>query len=147
MDDVTVSFKLLRDGARAPVYATDGAAGADLFACLDAPVEIAPGETAMIGMGFAAALPEGHAGFVFARSGMASGRGLAPANKVGVVDSDYRGEWKVPLHNHGFLPATVLPGERVAQLVVVPVARAQFVRSVSLDPTPRGTGGFGSTGK
>jgi dUTP pyrophosphatase len=147
MTDITVSFKLLKEGARAPVYTTDGAAGADLYACLDSPVEIGPGETVMLGMGFAAAVPEGYAGLVFARSGMASGRGLAPANKVGVVDSDYRGEWMVPLHNHGAAPATVLPGERVAQLLLVPVARAAFVESELLDATPRGTGGFGSTGK
>jgi dUTP pyrophosphatase len=147
MTDITVRFKLLRDGARAPVYATGGSAGADLYACLDAPVEIGPGETAMLGMGFAAAVPEGYAGLVFARSGLASGRGLAPANKVGVVDSDYRGEWMVPLHNHGGAPATVLPGERIAQLLLVPVAHAEFIESEFLGATPRGTGGFGSTGK
>ncbi|MDR1217625.1 MAG: dUTP diphosphatase [Oscillospiraceae bacterium] len=147
MTDITVSFKLLRDGARAPVYATDGAAGADLYACLDSPVELDPGETVMLNMGFAAAVPEGYVGLVFARSGMASERGLAPANKVGVVDSDYRGEWMVPLHNHGGAPATVLPGERIAQLLLVPVVRAAFVESGLLDATPRGAGGFGSTGK
>ncbi|MDR1299531.1 MAG: dUTP diphosphatase [Oscillospiraceae bacterium] len=147
MTDISISFKLLRDGARAPVYSTDGAAGADLYACIDAPIEIGPGGTAMIGMGFAAAVPEGYVGLVFARSGMASGRGLAPANKVGVVDSDYRGEWMVPLHNHGSAPAAVLPGERVAQFLLVPVARAKFVESEFLDATSRGTGGFGSTGK
>lgn len=139
-------IKKTRPGARLPEYATEGSAGADLYACADAPVEIKPGETVKIGLGFAAAVPEGYAGLVFARSGLAAGRDLAPANKVGVVDPDYRGEWLVPLRNHGGEPRTVGPGERVAQLLLVPVSRAEFVETEELGETGRGAGGFGSTG-
>ncbi|MDR2356531.1 MAG: dUTP diphosphatase [Oscillospiraceae bacterium] len=146
MNGMTVKIKILDSRARPPVYASEGAAGADLRACISGPVEIRPGETVKVGLGFSAALPEGYAGLVFARSGMAAERGIAPANKVGVVDSDYRGEWMVPLHNHGTAAVTVSPGERVAQLLVVPAARAEFVVSDALDATERGGGGFGSTG-
>jgi dUTP pyrophosphatase len=146
MNGVVIRIKRLDESARLPVYASEGAAGADLCACVAAPVEIRPGETVKIGLGFSAALPEGYAGLVFARSGVATERGVAPANKVGVVDSDYRGEWIVPLHNHSASPVTVFPGERVAQLLVVPVRRAEFIVSDTLDATDRGGGGFGSTG-
>ncbi|MDR1588802.1 MAG: dUTP diphosphatase [Oscillospiraceae bacterium] len=141
-----IKVKRLDARARLPVYASAGAAGADLCACAAGPIEIQPGETVKIGLGFSAALPEGYVGLVFARSGMATERGIAPANKVGVVDSDYRGEWMVPLHNHGSVAATVSPGERVAQLVVTPAYRAEFIVSDTLDETERGGGGFGSTG-
>ena len=116
-----IRVKLLREGARLPTYGTAGAAGADLYACLDAPVTIQPGQTAFLPTGIALEVPEGCAGLVYARSGMACKRGLAPANKVGVVDSDYRGEITVVLHNHGTLPQTVENGERIAQFLITPV--------------------------
>jgi dUTP pyrophosphatase len=141
-----IRFIRLRPDAQAPVYASADAAGADLRACLDAPAEIAPSETALIRTGLAVEIPEGYAGLVFARSGLAMKRDLAPANKVGVVDSDYRGELMVALHNHGTCPRTVEPGERIAQLVLVPVLRAAFEEAESLGATARGAGGFGSTG-
>ena len=142
-----ISIKRLRENAVFPAYATASAAGADLCACLDAPVTIAPQKTVMIPLGFAMAIPAGWVGLIFARSGLASKQDLAPANKVGVVDADYRGEWWVPLHNHGTLPRTVEPGERIAQLVLVPCMTAAFRETESLDETERGAGGFGSTGK
>ena len=139
-------IKRLRAGAIFPAYATAHSAGADLYACPDGPVTLQPHETVMIPLGYSIALPEGWAGLIFARSGLAAKRDLAPANKVGVVDPDYRGEWMVPLHNHGSLPQTVQPGERIAQLVIVPYLTAAFTEVDSLDETERGTGGFGSTG-
>ena len=142
-----IPIKRLRAGAILPAYATASSAGADLYACLDEPVEIAPHETKMIPLGYAIALPAGWAGLVFARSGLASKRDLAPANKVGVIDADYRGEWFIPIHNHGTEPRTVEPGERIAQLVLVPCMTASFFEADSLDETARGAGGFGSTGR
>ena len=141
-----IPVKRLREGAILPAYATAQSAGADLYACLDAPVEIAPQETKMIPLGFAMAIPAGWVGLTFARSGLASKRDLAPANKVGVIDADYRGEWFIPLHNHGTQTRTVEPGERIAQLVLVPCMTAAFFEADSLDETERGAGGFGSTG-
>jgi dUTP pyrophosphatase len=141
-----LKIKRLRENAVFPAYQTVGSAGADLAVCLDAPITIAAGETVILYLGYAAAIPDGYVGLVFARSGTASKRGLAPANKVGVVDSDYRGEWRIPLHNHGAEPQTVQHGERIAQLVVVPVAQAQFLETDELDETARGGGGLGSTG-
>ena len=142
-----VSVKKVRAGAKLPVYGSAEAAGADLFACLQEPVTIRPGETAWIPTGIAMEIPEGYAGFIYARSGMACKRGLAPANKVGVVDSDYRGEFIVVLHNHGSEEQTVENGERIAQVVLAPVLRAEFEETDSMSDTLRGTGGFGSTGK
>ena len=142
----TVPIKRLREKAIFPAYATAGAAGADLYACLDAPVEILPHQTVMIPLGYALALPEGWVGLVFARSGLAYKQDLAPANKVGVIDCDYRGEWMVPLHNHGNTPRTVQHGERIAQMIVVPYLTLGFRETDSLDDTVRGAGGFGSTG-
>ncbi len=139
-------IKRLREGAIFPTYATANSAGADLYACPDGPVEIRPHETVMIPLGYSVALPVGWVGLIFARSGLASKRDLAPANKVGVVDADYRGEWWIPLHNHGSEDRTVQPGERVAQLVIVPCMNASFFEVDSLDETLRGAGGFGSTG-
>ncbi len=139
-------IKKLRPNAIIPTYATSCAAGADLYACLDEPVTLAPGETAMIPLGFAAALPQGCAGLIYARSGLAAKRGLAPANKVGVVDADYRGEWMIPLHNHSSQSQTVEHGERIAQLIVTPYLTASFTEAQSLSPTQRGGKGFGSTG-
>ena len=141
-----ISVKKLHPAARLPVYATEEAAGADLCACLEAPVTIGPGETAMIPTGLAVEIPRGYVGLVFGRSGLALKRDLAPANKVGVIDSDYRGELKTGLHNHGTATQTVEPGERISQLVLVPYLTAQFTEADSLSDTQRGTGGFGSTG-
>ena len=141
-----IPIKRLREGAIFPTYATPSSAGADLYACLNEAVNIEPHQTKMIPLGFSLAIPEGWVGLIFARSGIASKRDLAPANKVGVVDADYRGEWWIPLHNHGDQPRTVEPGERIAQLVLVPCMTAAFFEVDSLDETARGAGGFGSTG-
>ncbi len=143
----SVRVKILREGAKLPAYGTAEAAGADLYACLDAAVTIRPGETAMIPTGIALEVPRGCAGLIYARSGMAVKRGLAPANKVGVVDSDYRGEILVALLNHGSVPQTVENGERVAQFVVTPVLQPAYEAVESLTDTERNDGGFGSTGK
>lgn len=142
-----IHIKILRQGACMPTYGSEEAAGADLYACLEAPLTLEPGKTRFIPTGIAMALPRGFAGLVYARSGLASKRGLAPANKVGVIDSDYRGEITVALHNHGDTPQTVQPGERIAQLVVTPVYTPGFEQVEELDSTQRGEGGFGSTGK
>ena len=142
----TVPIKKLKENAIIPTYGTPYAAGADLYACLDAPVTVQPGQTVMIPLGFAMELPEGYAGFVFARSGLAAKRDLAPANKVGVIDSDYRGECMVPIHNHGKNPQTIEPGERIAQMAVMPFLAVEFLQTETLSDTARGTGGFGSTG-
>lgn len=141
-----INVKKLRPDARLPVYGTEFSAGADLCACLDAPVTLQPGETKLISIGIAMEIPAGYAGLVFARSGLASKRHLAPANKVGVIDPDYRGEFFVPLHNHGPVPQTIEPGERIAQMILTPFLTAQFVEAESLSDTVRGAGGFGSTG-
>lgn len=141
-----VSVKKLRTNAQLPTYGSAYAAGADLYACLDAPVVIQPHTTQFIPTGLAMELPVGWAGMVFARSGMASKRSLAPANKVGVIDCDYRGELTVALHNHGDAEQTVEPGERIAQLVIMPYLTAAFVETDTLSQTVRGEGGFGSTG-
>ena len=145
MDSIRV--KILKSGAKLPSYGSAEAAGADLYACLENPVTIAPGKTAFIPTGIALEVPKGCAGLVYARSGMACKRGLAPANKVGVVDSDYRGEITVVLHNHGEEPQTVENGERVAQFVITPVLTPAYEVAQSLSDTERNCGGFGSTGK
>lgn len=141
-----IRIKLLRDGAVLPRRATPGSAGADIHACIEDPVVIAPRSSAQIPSGFAVEVPEGYAAFVFARSGLSRKHGVAPVNGVGVVDSDYRGEVIVALTNHFDEPYTVTPGERVAQLVIMPVAAAEFVPADDLTDTDRGAGGFGSTG-
>lgn len=137
----------LHPNARLPVYGSAEAAGADLYACLDAPVTIEPGRTAWIPTGIALEVPKGCAGLIYARSSMGVKRGLAPANKVGVVDSDYRGEIRVVLLNHSKEPQTVEPGERVAQFIITPVLTPAYKEVETLTDTDRGTGGFGSTGK
>ena len=142
-----VAVKKLREGAILPTFGSAQAAGADLYACLERDVTIAPGETAFIPTGLAMELPRGYAGLIYARSGLACKRGLAPANKVGVVDSDYRGEFIVALHNHGTQPQTIAHGERIAQLVVTPVLIPEYIEVETLSDTQRGAGGFGSTGK
>ena len=141
-----VEIKKLDERAIIPTYGTEFSAGADIYALLDKPVTIAPGETVFIHTGLAIAIPEGIVGLNFARSGMASKRGLAPANKVGVIDSDYRGEVMVALHNHGKEPQTIEHGDRVAQMVFVPYYAAEFELREELSETLRGEGGFGSTG-
>jgi dUTP pyrophosphatase len=147
MSGIEVKLKKLRDDALVPTYGSDLSAGADLYACIDKPVSIAPGKTAFLPTGLAIEIPEGFAGFVYARSGLASQKGLAPANKVGVIDSDYRGEIIVALHNHGDRTAEVAPFERIAQLIFAPVFTARFTVTDSLTDTARASGGFGSTGE
>ena len=141
-----VKIKKLRENAVIPTYGSEFAAGADLYACLDDALTIEPSETKLIPTGIALSIPAGFAGLIYARSGLASKKGLAPANKVGVVDSDYRGEVMVALHNHGKQAQTVEPGERLAQMVIAPYITANFILSDELDDTVRGEGGFGSTG-
>ncbi len=137
----------LRSGAKIPTYGSPEAAGADLYACLDAPVTIMPGQTVKIPTGIAMEIPKGYAGLIFARSSLGVKRGLAPANKVGVVDSDYRGEFLIFLYNQSGKPQTVAPEERVAQLLIVPVRQETFEEVDFLEETDRGQGGFGSTGR
>ena len=141
-----VNIKKIKPNATVPTYGSANAAGADLYACIDDSLTINPGETILVPTGLAVALPEGYAGLIYARSGLASKKGLAPANKVGVIDSDYRGEVMVALHNHSNVPATIEPNERVAQLVITPYIAALYNVVDELDETERGEGGFGSTG-
>ena len=142
-----IKVKKLRDNAALPSRGSAAAAGYDLRACLDAPVTIAPGETKMVGTGLSIAVPEGYFGAVFARSGLAAKQGVRPANCVGVCDSDYRGEYTVALHNDSTAPCTINPGDRIAQLVVIPYLPLEFDEVEKLDATERGAGGFGSTGR
>ena len=146
VNTTTVKLKKLHPDARVPAYGSASAAGADLYALCQEPVTISPGETLLIHTGVALEIPEGLVGLIYARSGLATKRGLAPANKVGVIDSDYRGEIMVALHNHGTVAQTLENGERVAQLVIAPYFRAEFLEAESLEDTDRGAGGFGSTG-
>ena len=143
--EMLVRVKKLREGAKLPVYGSPAAAGADLYAA-DA-AEIAPGKTAFVPTGIAIELPSGTVGLVYARSGLACKQDLAPANKVGVIDSDYRGEVMVALHNHGDVLRRVEAGDRIAQLVVAPYYAVQFDEAETLGETARGAGGFGSTGR
>ena len=143
----TIRVKKLRENANLPTYGSQWAAGADLYACLEAPVTIEPHQTVMVPTGLALEVPVGCAGLIYARSSMGAKRGLAPANKVGVIDSDYRGEVMVALHNHGTVAQTVEPGERVAQLLITPVLTPAYEEASELSDTVRGVGGFGSTGK
>ena len=141
-----IRVKKLRPNAVLPTYGSGEAAGADLYACLEEAVVVEPGRTAWIPTGIAMEIPKGCAGLVYARSGLACKRGLAPANKVGVIDSDYRGEITVVLHNHGPEVQTVSSGERIAQMVITPVLTPAYVEADDLTDTDRGQGGFGSTG-
>ena len=143
----TVHVKKLNPKAVLPTYGSAEAAGADLYACLEGPVTIQPGETAWIPTGIALEVPKGCAGLIYARSSMGVKRGLAPANKVGVIDSDYRGEIRVVLLNHGKTAQTVAHGERVAQFLITPVLTPTYEEVSELTDTDRGSGGFGSTGK
>lgn len=142
-----IQIKKLNDNATIPTRGSDRAAGYDLYACLENEVVIGAGETVKIGTGLSIAVPEGYFGAIFARSGLAAKEGLRPANCVGVADSDYRGEYIVALHNDSAVSRTVTPGERIAQLVVMPYLSVEFEEVDSLDETERGAGGFGSTGK
>ena len=142
-----VAVKKVRPNAILPTYGSELAVGADLYACLEETVEIAPGQTVFIPTGIAMELPAGFAGLIYARSSLGTKRGLAPANKVGVVDPDYRGEFMVALHNHGAVPQSVSHGERIAQLVITPVITPGFTEVSELSETKRGVGGFGYTGK
>ena len=135
-----IKVKKLRDDAKLPVRGSAAAAGADLCACSD-------GETVFIHTGIAVEIPDGFVGLIFARSGLSTKRGLAPANKVGVIDSDYRGEIIVALHNHGAAEQVIERGERIAQLVIMPYAAADYNWAEELSDTSRGEGGFGSTGR
>lgn len=142
-----VRIKKLSENAVIPTYGSEFSAGADLYACLEEAVSIEPGNTYLVKTGLAMEIPEGFAGLIYARSGLASKKGLAPANKVGVVDADYRGEIMVALHNHSNVIAVVEPGERIAQMVIAPFLKAEYSVVEELSDTVRGTGGFGSTGR
>lgn len=142
-----IAVKKLSPKAILPTYGSAEAAGADLYACLEESVTIAPGETAWIPTGLALEVPKGCAGLIYARSSLGVKRGLAPANKVGVIDSDYRGEIRVVLLNHGKTSQTVEHGERIAQMIITPVLTPAYQQVEELTDTSRGTGGFGSTGK
>ncbi len=141
-----IKLKKLNENAVVPTYGSEFSAGADLYACTTDEIKIKSGETKLIPTGLAMEIPVGYAGFIYARSGLASKKGLAPANKVGVVDSDYRGEIMVALHNHSNEEKVIEAKERIAQLVIAPFLKVNFQETDSLDDTDRGTGGFGSTG-
>ncbi len=142
-----INIKKLDERAIIPTYGSEFSAGADLYALSDTDITIEPGETVLVHTGIALEIPCGYGGFIFARSGLASKKGLAPANKVGVVDADYRGEVMVALHNHSASAATVSSGERIAQMVIMPFLAADFFEVDELSETVRGDGGFGSTGR
>ena len=144
---VKVNIKKLNENATIPTYGSQFSAGADLYACNEEPIVIKPHQTVLVKTGIALEIPEGYAGLIYARSGIATKRGLAPANKVGVVDSDYRGEVMVALHNHSSIVQEIEPNERIAQLVVTPFLKVDFWDADELTDTVRGEGGFGSTGK
>lgn len=145
---MNIRIKRLREDAVVPTRGSEKAAGYDLYACdLDVAATIFPHRTAMINTGWAMEIPDGYCGLLFARSGLASKKGLAPANKVGVIDSDYRGEIKVALHNDSEYIHQVEQGERIAQIVIVPYLDVCLDESDELSDTQRGEGGFGSTGQ
>lgn len=143
----SIRVKKLRENAVLPTYGSEWAAGADLYACLDEEVVIPAGETRFIPTGLSMEVPAGCAGLIYARSSMGTKRGLAPANKVGVIDSDYRGEVKVVLYNHSKEDQTIVPGDRIAQLLITPVLQPVYEEAEELSDTSRGQGGFGSTGR
>lgn len=143
----SIEIKKINEKAHVPEYATPGAAGMDIYACMDSEIEIKPQTTAMIPTGIAISIPEGFAALIYARSGLATKYGIALSNGVGVIDSDYRGEVKIGLVNLSKETYTVFPGDRIAQMVITPVARAKINLVDRLDDTVRGSGGFGSTGR
>ena len=142
-----VNIKKLNENATVPTYGSQFSAGADLYACIDKTLTIEAGATVLVHTGIAMEIPTGYVGLVFARSGLASNKGLAPANKVGVIDSDYRGEIMVALHNHSNEARVIEAGERIAQIALVPYLAADFCVVDELSDTDRGAGGFGSTGR
>jgi dUTP pyrophosphatase len=147
MAEIKVKIRITDPRGSVPGPAARSAAGADLRAILDDEVAISPGKTVLFHTGIAVEIPEGYAGLIYARSGLASRLGLAPANKVGLIASDYRGEILVPLYNQSSEEARISPGDRIAQLVIMPVMSPEFILSDELGETPRGAGGFGSTGR
>ena len=146
MDTTKIRFKKLDEKAQMPYYGSEYAAGADLYACMEEPLTIAAGTTEFVHTGLAMEIPVGLVGLVYARSGLACKKGVAPANKVGVIDSDYRGEIMVALHNHSAEDITIEAGERVAQMVIAPYVFAQYEEAEELEDTVRGDGGFGHSG-
>lgn len=147
MEKLQIKIKKLDGAAILPTYGTPFSAGADLYALCAQSIVIQPGQTVLIHTGLAFEIPEGYGGFVFARSGLATKKGLAPANKVGVIDSDYRGELMIPLHNGSGIAAVIEHGDRVAQLVFLPCPQADFTTVDILSDSIRSDGGFGSTGR
>lgn len=145
-NSLEVNLKAMNGNYKIPTVGSPQSAGSDLYAAEKETIIIDPGESKMIHTGIAVEIPDRYFGAIFARSGLATKQGLAPANKVGVIDSDYRGEILVMLHNHSKYPRTVNPGDRIAQLVIIPYIRAEFKLVNELDNTNRGEGGFGSTG-
>ncbi len=145
--EYNVSVKKLRENAVVPKMATEGSAAADLHACIDEPVTVEPGKAVTIPTGLAFAVPKGYGAFIFARSGLGIKHGIVPSNCVGVIDSDYRGEVCVGLYNHSDKSYMISPGDRIAQMAIIPVLMASYVETGELSETERGTGGFGSTGK
>ena len=143
---MNLKIKKLNANAKIPTYATECSAGADLYALLDEAVTVQPAETVLIKTGIALEIPNNYVGLIYSRSGLATKRHLAPANKVGVIDSDYRGEILVALHNHSNSPQIIENGERIAQLVITPYIQAEFIEADALSDTERSDGGFGSTG-
>lgn len=141
-----MKIKKFNENAIIPTYGTEYSAGADLYACTEEDITINPGETKLIKTGIAMEIPVGYAGFIYARSGLASKKGLAPANKVGVIDADYRGEVMVALYNQSNEPQVIAAKERIAQLVIAPFLKVEFEEVDELTETVRGAGGFGSTG-
>ena len=141
-----IRFKRLNSMATIPSRGSEQAAGYDLYAAIDGPITIASHTTTKIGTGLSFELPNNTFGAIFARSGLATKKGLAPANMVGVCDSDYRGQYIVPLHNYSNEPQTIEPGERIAQLILLPYLPMTFVEADDLSDTDRGEDGFGSTG-
>ncbi|MDE5853071.1 MAG: dUTP diphosphatase [Oscillospiraceae bacterium] len=144
---MNINIKKLRENAIIPTRGSEYAAGYDLYACLEKPIKVEPGETVKVPTGISMEVPVGYAGMIFARSGLATKKGLAPANKVGVCDSDYRGEYIVALYNHSNQTITINSAERIAQLVIMPFLEVEFNEVNELNDTARGSGGFGSTGK
>ena len=147
MNTVKINIKKVNDKAIIPTRGSEYSAGMDLYACIDSPIVILPHQTVKVGTGIAMELPEGFFGAIFARSGLATKNGLRPANCVGCCDSDYRGEYIVPLHNDLDVPQTINPMERVAQLVIMPYLPVEFNEVNELSETERGDGGFGHSGK
>lgn len=141
-----VNIKKINENAIIPIYSTEFSAGADLYALLDQPVTIKKGQTYLVHTGIQMEIPVGYVGLIYARSGLATKKGLAPANKVGVIDSDYRGEIMVALYNQSETDQVIEQGERIAQMVIAPFIQAEFTECEELNQTLRGEGGFGSTG-